>query len=221
MQFKKWLENYQNVDPENEKTLVSKMSMTRQLPIAKDIFASIRGLTRGFHLNTIISRMFQPWLVGFEYAPVKYESDNPYEYRISKEDKRANNKYKGAYAIFKQEIANAVAALPYKEGLDKRSGKYADVMLASKEFLQNLETEEKDMLNSLAAAFRISVAVFGERTEQPRNFMNFLQIVRDEFMKLGETLPTMGEDDMEELTSPYIKILDQEIAKYRQIVDRI
>ena len=82
----------------------------------KPILNAIRDLTRGFHLNTIVGRMFQSWTNGFNRAPVKWDliEDSPeeaYQYRTSKSDPKANNRYKAAYSLFKQEIAKHLCSL--------------------------------------------------------------------------------------------------------------
>ena len=49
---------------------------------------------------------------------------------------------------------------------------------------------------------------------------NFFEIVKDEFMKLGEQLPPMGKDEGELAQTPYIKALDREIDKYEMLEDQ-
>jgi len=247
-EFWRFLEDYKSVDPEEEREKAQELNLTSGLPLPKggDILQAIGDLTRGFHLNTIIGRMLQPWTVGLKFAPIRwdlvqYDDDdwqiaNPEEVykNCSKIPDRhrtpsghekdrswmvANDRYKAAYDLFKQELANAVEALPHKEGRDIHSGEYVDVMATAKSFFQKFNTEPKDLIDAMNDAWEIHNSIFGPRyVNQARNFINFFQIVKEEFMKIGEKLPTMGDDEDEDLSrSPYMKSLDNEIAKYEKI----
>lgn len=229
MKFREWLENYKEVDPEKEAEKVQDINMTAHLPLSdKAPLDQIRGLTRGFHLNTIIGRMMQRWVNGLRFAPVDYklaqtDPEKATRYRVSGEDKRGNDNYKAAYEMFKQEIANAVAALPFKTGINVLSGKPEDVLMKSKDFLSGYRSEDKDLIRSLNDAWKIYVSVFGNdpsrNYSQILNFMNFLQIVKEEFMTIGEMLPKLGDDDgMRQVDSRIVKELDKEINKYDQML---
>lgn len=221
MEFRKFIEN----EMEGERERVQRMNMTAHLPVGrKPPLNQIRELTRGFHLNTIISRMFQPWVNGFERAPVDWsliESDpeKAYRFRVSKVDGRGNGRYRSAYEFFKQEIANAVAALPEKIGYDVVAGRDVDVMGPAKEFLRGIEAQEADLIESVRKAFNIFWNVFGKNWSQGiRDYINFFEIVKEEFMRLGEHLPTMGDSGSGEMSSsPYVRLLDREIAHYRRL----
>lgn len=221
-EFYQLLEDFRDIDPENERQTASRMGMTAGLPVGSPL-DMLHDLTRAFHLNTIVGRMFQVWTNSFQYAPVHWEyqetaPEKVYQYCISRTDWRANDRYKAAYDLFKQEIANAVAALPYKEGKDIRTGKYQDVMAATKQFLSKIETEERDLIQSMRNAYRIYWTVFGHPYRQHiRDFRNFFEIVKEEFMKLSEQLPTMGEDEGEIADTPYVQALDAEIAYYTRL----
>lgn len=226
MNFKRWLENYKDIDPEEEGKRIQGINMTAHLPSTdKPPLDYIRGLTRGFHLNTIIGRMMQQWLTGLKFAPVDYEmiSLNPeraYKWRVSETDKRGNNAYKAAYELFKQEIANAVSSLPFKAGRNVISGKPEDVLAKSKEFFGGYHAEDKGLIESLESAWKIFVDVFGiHRSEtQKRNFLNFMEIVRDEFMTIGEMLPMMGDDDgTKQVTSAFVERLNGLIKKFENM----
>jgi hypothetical protein len=225
--MKSFYEAYQDVDAARERERVRGMNMTSKLPVGgKPALNAIRELTRGFHLNTIISRMFQPWVSGFEHAPIRYDlletrPDAVYQYRISEKDKRGNDKYKAAYELFKQEMANAVAALPEKKGFDIISGRDRDIMHPTKQFFKGVGVEERDLIESVRRAFKIFWAVFGETWKSGiRDYINFFEIVKEEFMRLGERLPTMGDGGGEMSSSPYIALLDNEIKKYRELEEK-
>jgi hypothetical protein len=226
--FYQILENYKDIERSLEAERISSLNMTSRLPMPKDgdILKHIRGLTRGFHLNTIVNRIFQPWIQGLEFAPARwdlYEKSNEkkdvYKWRISENDKRANNQYKAAYSLFKQEIANAVNSLPEKTGFNIISQSPQDVMMATKQFLKDVQAEEADLIESMQKAYNIFTSVFGPRYyNQARNFANFFQIVHDEFMRYKEMLPAMGEDDeMDIADTQYTKAIKKEIEKYLEI----
>ena len=259
MKFRSWLEKYE-IDPgENEK--VTNLNMTRGLwkravdvskqpgDFMQKVQNSISGLTRGFHLNTIISRLLQPWTTN--RAPVRHDLAQNGEGDLTREDlekvyqwcqgkdrliaalydrnapKDVNNDYKpnakfgAAYELFKQEIANAIDQLPYKEGLNVHADNYEDVLAPVKQFFAGVKPEGKGLIESMNSAFEIYRRVFGLSTGV-RDFLNFYQIVYDEFMKLSERLPTMGDDD-ESLNfkdSSMAKSIKQEIDKYNKLMER-
>jgi len=75
-EFLRFLEGYKDIDPEEETERARRLNLTARLPLPKDknIFASLRDLTRGFHLNTIIGRMLTPWTVSLEsIAPFRWD----------------------------------------------------------------------------------------------------------------------------------------------------
>lgn len=225
--MKSFYETYRDVDAAKEQERVRSMNMTSKLPVGhKPAFNAIRELTRGFHLNTIISRMFTPWVSGFEHAPIRWDlsetrPDAVYQYRVSEKDKRGNDKYKAAYELFKQEMANAVAALPEKKGFDIVAGRDRDIMHPTKQFFQGVEVEERDLIESVRRAFKIFWSVFGESWKTGiRDYINFFEIVKEEFMRLGEYLPTMGDGGGEMSSSPYIGLLDKEIERYRELENK-
>lgn len=221
--FSEWLEGYKDIDADLEDRKVQDINMTASLPFNKEFVGFNPNLTRGFHLNTIIGRMMQRWVAGLRHAPVNWHliKSNPseaYKWRVSETDKRGNNRYKAAYDLFKQEIANAVAALPFKRGLNLATGKQEDILIKAREFLVGYKTEERDLLDSLSRAWDIYVSVWGEDSGQARNFKNFLEIVRDEFMRTSEILPSMGEDEgLDRMSRELIREIEREIDKYDSI----
>lgn len=225
MDFKKWLENYQEINPEKEEQDVLNLNMTGSLPLIKQgpILSQLGKLTRGFHLNTIVSRMLYPWTVGLKRAPA--DPENILKWRVSLTDKTANDNYKAAYDMFKQEIANAVDTLPYKTGKNLSSGEIEDVLLKTKDFFVNYQSEGKNLIDALNSAWKIYTSVFGSEPRknygQIQNFMNFLQIVRDEFMTLGEILPSLEKsNEIEKIDDEFTKILNNEIDKYYQMINQ-
>lgn len=128
MNFKQWLEDYKSLDPEQEYEKVRGMNMTAALPMANKVppLNQIQTLTRGFHLNTIVGRMMTIWTSGLLHAPVNWDlietdPEKAYQYRVGgtkdPNGKAANSRYQSAYDLFKQELANAVGALPFKQGM--------------------------------------------------------------------------------------------------------
>lgn len=194
MNFKKWLESYKDLDSDQEQKKIQNINMTASLPLFKSNPLNHMGqLTRGFHLNTIIGRMMSPWATGLKWAPKRW--------RISEENKAANNAYKAAYELFKQELANAVDSLPYKTGMNIHTGTPEDVMAKSKEFFKDYLPENKNLIQSMNNAWKIYTDVFGddnqENYSQIQNFLNFYQIVEQEFLTIGEMLPTLDDAGFE------------------------
>ena len=211
--FSEWLESYKDVDPEQESKKIQDINMTASLPLFKTApLNHIKNLTRGFHLNTIIGRMMQRWTAALSMAPR--------EWRISKEKKAANDKYKAAYDLFKQEIANAVDNLPYKTGVDIRSGKPEDILAKSKEFFKDYVPENKNLIQSMNNAWKIYTSVFGDdyQDSQIQNFLNFYQIVKEEFLTIGEMLPTLGEPTLRHIESKFANDIQKEIDKYDKML---
>lgn len=205
------------MDAEQESRNIQNVNMTASLPLFKGApLNHIKNLTRGFHLNTIIGRMMQRWVGGLSRAPGGW--------RISKENMAANDKYKAAYDLFKQEIANAVDNLPYKTGMNIQTGKPEDVMAKSKEFLRGYLPEDKDLIQSMNNAWKIYANVFGDDSQgnygQIQNFLNFFQIVKEEFMTIGEMLPTLGGQTSHKVENEFVKDIQREIDKYYNMLGR-
>lgn len=233
MNFKIWLENYKNIDSNEENEKINKINMTANLPLpisaSKNIAQNISniGLTRGFHLNTIVGRMMTPWIKSLNRAPIDYslleiDPEKAIKWSISSTDRKANNNYKAAYDLFKQEIANAVSALPVKLGNNVITGKPEDVLLKTKEFLSNYTPEEKDLIESLNNAWNLYTKVFGNNPinnfAQIQNFANFFQIVKEEFMKIGELLNSMQDGKLDVIENDFFKALNKEQRKYEKMI---
>lgn len=191
------LENYLNLDKNAESDSVASLNMTSKLPnLGSKGLKNIGQLTRGFHLNTIIGRMLRV----FTNAMLRSDSD----------------KLKSAYDLFKNELSVVVHNLPYKRGRDIHSGKAVDVLEPSKDFLKDYSSDG-DFLNSLDNALKISLSALPNERGQINNFINFLEIVRDEFLTIGEMLPTMGSFELEKSKDDSIKILNGKIKKYERL----
>lgn len=232
--FKKWLENYEDIDPEIESEKIQNINRTAGLPLSKDANNNqrqINNLTRGFHIDTIVGRMMQRWVVGLRFAPINFnllqtDPEKASQFRTSNSDPSANKKYKAAYELFKQEIANAIRNLPYKTGVNIHTGENEDVLSKSKDFLSGYLPENKDFIQSLRSAFQIHTNVFGadpkRNYDQIRNFIDFLKIVKDEFMRIGEQLPTLGTPESQERMSSdsyLMKAISKEIEKYNKMLN--
>jgi len=232
MNFKIWLENYKDINNKEEYEKINKLNMTASLPFEpKSIpqaISDIGKLTRGFHLNTIVGRMMTPWINSLNRAPIDYElletdPEKATKWSVSSTDRKANNNYKAAYDLFKQEIANAVDALPVKLGINIMTGKPEDVLLKTKEFLSNYTPEEKDLVKSLDNAWNLYTKVFGNDKKsnfsQIQNFANFFQLVKEEFMKIGELLNNMQDDDgLNVIQNDFLKALNKEQRKYEKMM---
>jgi hypothetical protein len=232
MNFKIWLENYKDINNQEENEKVNKLNMTASLPFEPktipQTISDIGKLTRGFHLNTIVGRMMTPWINSLKYAPIDYElletdPEKARKWSVSSTDRKANNNYKAAYDLFKQEIANAVDALPVKLGNNIITGKPEDVLLKTKEFLSNYTSEEKDLIESLNNAWNLYTKVFGNDPKsnfsQIQNFANFFQLVKEEFMKIGELLNNMQDDDgLNLIQNDFFKALNKEQRKYEKMM---
>ena len=231
MNFKIWLENYKDINNQEENEKVNKLNMTASLPFEpKNIpqtISDIGKLTRGFHLNTIVGRMMTPWINSLNYAPIDYElletdPEKARKWSVSSTDRKANTNYKAAYDLFKQEIANAVDALPVKLGNNVVTGKPEDVLLKTKEFLSNYTPEEKDLIEALNNAWNLYTNVFGNNPRnnfaQIQNFANFFQIVKEEFMKIGELLNSMQDGKLDVIENDFFKALNKEQRKYEKMI---
>ena len=233
MNFKIWLENYKDIDSGKENERIRNINMTANLPLpiaaSKNIAQNISniGLTRGFHLNTIVGRMMTPWINSLNRAPIDHElleidPEKARKWSVSSTDRKANNNYKAAYDLFKQEIANAVAALPVKLGNNVLTGKPEDVLLKTKEFLSNYTPEEKDLIEALNNAWNLYTNVFGNNPRnnfaQIQNFANFFQIVKEEFMKIGELLNSMQDGKLDVIENDFFKALNKEQRKYEKMI---
>lgn len=238
-EFLNILEDYRDINAGEEEERLKKFSNASSPPLPSSdnikkhgVIAGRSALTRGFHLNTIASRMMQPWVRGLTFAPLRNDlvlksgnKEDAYKYRMgtgmSVEDKAANNKYKAAYSLFRQEIANAINAAPEKIGFDLRQNKNADVLSRAKDYFSHVKAEEKDLIESLRDALNIYISVFGygNSSIQVRNMQNFLEIVAEEFMIIPELLPSFGDEyDPNDLSnSEYVKILKQEIERLKKV----
>ena len=220
-----WLEN---LDIEKEKKDIDDLNMTSKLPLFKDNpLASIGKLTRGFHLNTIIGRILRPWITvisNFEKHKDKVIkrlpdlSDNIFgiNKKYIGEDGSLNNNFLSAYDLFKNELSNAMNDLPFKTGYDIVGNRQIDVLEPIRKFFSNY-SGQGDFLDSLDKSLKINLMVLGHSLEQVRNFINFLEIVRDEFITIGEQLPTLGEPSLESGNKELIKSIETKLKEYEKL----
>lgn len=214
MEFRYWLEN---LDSDEETERVDALNMTNQLPLIKGpIMAGISELTRGFHLNTIVGRMMRPWVNTLNVANWK----RGLEPRFKDEDGEPNANFHAAYDLFKDEVGKAVKSLPFKKGKDVRTGSYVDILAPAKSFLGKYEEGSGQYLDNLDNALDISLKVFPKNLQQVMNFINFLQIVRDEFMTFGERLPTLGGGALEQNRAE-TKKLNEKIDEWEALRKRL
>lgn len=224
MNFKLWLEN----EDEIERNKVYSLNMTARLD---PTLGFSPDLTRGFHLNTIAGRMLQTWTSTMERfkhlkdAIAKRMKDPSFDqifgiYRkYINEDGTLNRNFYLAYDFFKNELSNAVNSLPFKTAKDiNKNNNYVDVLHPLKDFLSSYSKEEEgDLFKSLDKAIQINRMVFFRWDETVEDFINFLQIVRDEFMTIGEKLASFHEPPMELANKEMIKSINKKIKELKKI----
>jgi hypothetical protein len=223
--FRIWLEE---LDIDKEETGVRDLNMTAKLPLYRNNpLGNISNLTRGFHLNTIVGRMLRPWINIIKLFEDKKDAvtrrlpDLTDEiFGINKKyinkDGLLNSNFLSAYDLFKDELSRSINNLPYKLGKDVHSGEYVDPLSPTKAFLKKYDNED-DFLESLDKALDISLMVMGHSSEQVRNFINFLEIVRDEFITIGERLPTLGEPSLEGANKELLRSINKKLKEYEKL----
>jgi len=218
--FEEWLK----ADPEKEIEAKNALNMTVSLPSSGGghIFDFIGGLTRGFHLNTVVGRMMTPWTNTLTIESWRRSlAEN-----LRGDDGMPNDNFMAAYDLFKNEIAMAVRDLPHKSARDVRTDAEVDALGPSKEFLKGYEGDSEGYLTHLGRAFEICMKVFPPKTfssvalQQSDNFRNFLELVRDEFMTFGERLPAMRDGGLERNRDEEKKI-NRAIRKYESFRRRV
>jgi hypothetical protein len=205
------MKEWDSVDPASERRSKEGLNMTASVPSG----ASISSLTRGFHLNTLVGRMMSPWVNTLEMP--HWQSSLPPRFQ---EQGKMNKNFLAAYDLFKNEIAKAVHGVPVRLGRDVRTGEVVDVLGGAKEFLRGYDGEGDDYLIHLDRALKIQMAVFPRLPSLIRNFVNFLEITRDEFMTFKEVLPTLGEKSPEVIKKEK-KRINARIAQYEAMEDQI
>ena len=156
LEFKNWLE-YMDLDPRLEKQATQSLNMTRSLPAKDDMnpLSFVSGLTRGFHLNTIVGRMLLPWTNALNNP--KWAEGLPPAFR---EAGRPNKNFMAAYDLYKNEIAKVINGLPVKLGKDVKTGVEVDVLEPVKKFMKSYGEETEDYLKHLDVALGITLKVF-------------------------------------------------------------
>jgi hypothetical protein len=187
--FLEMMREWDSVDPSSERKSKDGLNMTAGIP-ARGV--SINDLTRGFHLNTIVGRMMTPWVNTLEMD--SWQRSLPEKFR---DGGKINRNFLAAYDLFKNELAKAVNGLPFKKGRDVTKGKVVDVLGGARGLLKGYGGEAGDYMLHLDKALKIQASVFPIMPSLVHHFINFLEIVRDEFMTFGEVLPTLGEPDLE------------------------
>lgn len=225
MNFKNWLEG---LDIDKEDKEISGLNMTASLPfVPNNPLGFIGTLTRGFHLNTVVGRMMRPWINIInlferikDKISIRLPDSSDKIFGINKKyinkDGTLNNNFLSAYDLFKNEISKAINNLPYKEGKDIHSGSDVDVLSPVKSFLSKYGDHEEDFLDSLDKALEINLIVMGHSAEQIRNFINFLELVRDEFITIGERLPTLDEPLLEK-NKKYQSDINKKLKFYERL----
>jgi hypothetical protein len=193
MNFKKWFESLDQDD-------ISQLNMTAKLPLADSpILNQLGELRRGFHLNTIIGRMF----IGFTAPKIlpRYdlaergqgnEITNPevaMKYSTGKPDFKPTKALHAAYDSFREAIANAIQAIPELLQRNYHTGKDIDTLTAAKSILGKYKdrylsnNKPENIVKEMRKAWNISDEVFGPASakEQARNFANFYSLLIDEY----------------------------------------
>ena len=232
MNFKLWLEN----ETETETEKVDSLNMTAKL---HPNLGFSPDLTRGFHLNTIVGRMLQPWIGKIERFKIsnhvvvkkmKYPDSDKYpdvDQKITdkifgiykkyiNQDGTLNKNFYLAYDFFKNELSNAINSLPFKTAKDiTKNNKYVDVLYPLKNYFYSYSKEEdSDLFKSLDNALKINLMVFSNEDFDVQNFIDFLKIVRDEFMTIGEKLSSFHEPAMELANKEMINAINKKIKEF-------
>ena len=189
--YKKAQENSdETLNKERVKDAISLSNGLRMNPNAwnrgdKPILNSImEDLKRAFHINTIFSRLFNHWSspyvsgykgFGDDFYPNKYKS---------KEDKGGNKAYNNLYLLWKDEMKNAVASIPYIPDVrDMNTGQMVDPAETSRNLLSG--GREGNFEEFVNRAKQIEAEAHGEggklHPDSERDYKNLLEIYNDEY----------------------------------------
>ena len=197
--YEDWERN-PDTDWEAEERLINRLYMRPDYrgPLSLN---EIQGLTRAFHINTIVARILSEWVSPLVARP-KWVARHYPEAAL-------------AYLLFKDAVLLAVACLPEKQGLDVNTGQYMNVLSPLYATFPSLEyTDCYDIVQSMRSAYRINKAIWGHQPSQARNFQNFFEIVVDEFYTLSDRARTLAEDVPTPVTQAIRNELSDEVKYY-------
>lgn len=200
------------IDVEIEQEKIRSLNMTVRLHERGDPYTSLSNLVRAFHLNTIVSRIFFPWLsllARDEYAKKRYKMFGSFE------------RIEAAYVLFKDEILTAISCLPEKNAIDINTGTLVSTIFPLLEAFPETESFECDnLILHLRNAYDIHDAIFGHQPSMAQNFENFLQIARDEYYTYGVLAPGLGEEASRPISKDIEQELSDEARRYHQLLYR-
>lgn len=212
---------------------VEALNLSAKLPLLS--MEEQRNLTRAFHINTILGRLLAPWI--YSLRPHKGKTFGPVRWHLAKYDDEGNflnsdevYKYRdnpsalaAAYSFFRDELLKAIKCLPSKVGLDYLTHQQVDVLKPIfDEFPEIVDLEEEDLLQHITGAWNIFEVVFDPPSHQTeaRNFANFIEVIIDEFLTIGEIAPAFNEELPERFETPLVEELRRKKSQFLQIVYR-
>jgi hypothetical protein len=160
----------------------------------QSIFQSLAELKRAFHINTIFSRLFNHWLSPHVSGYRGWGDDMyPNKYKSQEEGARGGTKaYNDLYWLWKDEIKNAVASIPYIPDVrDMNTEQMVDPAEVSRKLLPG--GRGGDFEGAIATAIQIEKEAHGEKRddgregitlthEGERDYDNLLEIYNEEYI---------------------------------------
>jgi hypothetical protein len=158
------------------------------------IFQNMQELKRAFHINTIFSRLFNHWLSPHVSGFRGWGDDiYPNKYKSQEEGTRGGTKaYNDLYLLWKDEIKNAVASIPYIPDVrDMNTEQMVDPAEVSRKLLPG--GRGGDFEGAIATAIQIEKEAHGEKRddgrkgvvlthEGERDYDNLLEIYNEEYV---------------------------------------
>lgn len=159
-----------------------KADVDRGLDHSMAVRRMMNGMDRGFHLQTVLGRILQPWTV-------KYVRRGPFRDEATK---GPNDKFRQMYRLFHDAIADAVASVPKRDGTDMRDGGTVDTFDRARELIPGGKAGSR-IVDAMRRAWQIGEATFNhdgqaERKDAARDFGNFFQILHEEYSPQQEYL---------------------------------
>ena len=152
--------------------------------------------SRGFHLNTLLGRMFMKWsykrlfprfdLVDQDTADFSSdEVKNTINLYRDVDTGKPNKKYQAAYDIWKDYIKAAVSAVPIIKQTDINTATDIDVLSKARELL-NTSTKDSgnvtEVIGNMQKSYKIYTDVNGTSdSDAIRNYANFMELLMELF----------------------------------------
>ena len=172
---------------------------------------ALKELKRAFHINTIFSRLFNhwssPWVSGYRGIG---DDVYPNKYKSKEEGVKGGNKaYHNLYLLWKDEIKNAVAAIPYIPDVkDINTKQMVDPAETSRKLLPG--GREGSFEGAIALAKQIEAEAHGEGGKlhpiSERDYDNLLEIYNEEYtgdiFDQNTIAPFKNDDDNDSFDNP-------------------